>query len=99
MQAQTVGGGVADLIGEAFDRHRYTGERAGVFTGGELAIDGVGLGEYIVRAVFHHGIQPGIDRIQPRQCIPGGFPCGDFTAADLGREIGGGEAPEVGHRS
>ncbi len=67
LQLQPVGGGKAFLVDIDLHRNRHAAERSGVFTAPDGGIDGGSLRQHVLRPVVDHGVDFGVDCVQPRQ--------------------------------
>ena len=67
LQLQPVGGGKAFLVDIDLHRDRHAAERTGVFAARDGGIDGGSLRQHVLRPVVDHGVDFGVDRVQPRQ--------------------------------
>ena len=82
-------------IGLHGDRHAR--KRTQVLVARDRGIDGSGLRQHVVGAVIDHGIDGGIDRVEPGQRGRGRLFRRNLFRPDQGSEFGGRQTPEVLH--
>ncbi|MGY3456822.1 hypothetical protein ACVWW5_002272 [Bradyrhizobium sp. LM3.4] len=78
LEFQAVGGGKALLVDIGLDGDGHAGQHAGVFPPGNGGIDGISLPEHVLRPMIDHGIEDGVDGIEPGEAGLGGFPGGNL---------------------
>ena len=93
LQLQPVGGGKAFLVDIDLHRDRHAAERAGVFAAPDGGIDGGSLRQHVLRPVVDHGIDLGVDRVQPRQRRGRRLLCRDFLRPDQRSHFRSRQAP------
>jgi hypothetical protein len=98
LQRQAIGGGKAFLVDIDLHRDRHAREYTGILTPRDRGVDGRRLLHHIVGLVIDHGVDLGIDGIEPRQRGSGGLFGRYLLRFDEGYEVGGRQAPEVGHK-
>ena len=67
LQRHAIGGGIAGLVHIDLHRDRHAGQRAGVFAARQPLVQGGGLRQRILGSMIDHGVDAGIDGIEPRQ--------------------------------
>ena len=97
LQLQPVGGGKAFLVDIDLHRNGHAAERSGVFAAPDGGIDGGSLRQDVLRPVVDHGIDFGVDRVQPRQRRGRRLLRRDFLRPDQRSHFRGRQAPEILH--
>ena len=96
LQRHAIGGGIAGLVHVDLHRDRHAGQRAGVFAARQPLVQGGGLRQRILGSMIDHGVDAGIDGIEPRQRFAR-LHGGHFTFADQAGKLSGGQTPKFGH--
>ena len=97
LQRHAIGGGIAGLVHIDLHRDRHAGQRAGVFAARQPLVQGGGLRQRILGSMIDHGVDAGIDGIEPRQRALRALHGGHFTFADQAGKLSGGQTPKFGH--
>jgi hypothetical protein len=93
LQLEPVGGGKAFLVDIDLHRHRYATKRAGVLAAPDRGIDGGSLRQHVLGPVVDHGIDLGVDRVQPGQPSGCRLLCRDFPRPDQRSHFRSRQAP------
>ena len=97
LQLEAVGGGKAFLIDIDLDGNRHPRQRAHIIAARDRGIDGGGLRQHVRRPMVDHGVDFGIDRVEPGQRRGRRLRRRDFLRSYQGSDIGSRQTPEILH--